>query len=66
VRSWGLEGGDRVRGGGRRKGGIMTQSLYVHMNKGNKKIKNKELKRGVTNWVWSEKDKEVQVGVSEE
>jgi hypothetical protein len=44
VRSWGLEGGDRGRGGGRRKGGIMTQSLYVHMNKGNKKIKNKELK----------------------
>jgi hypothetical protein len=36
------------------------------MSKGNKKIKNKELKREVTNWVWSEKDKEVQVGVSEE
>jgi hypothetical protein len=26
------------KGGGRGKGGVMTQSLYAHMNKGNKKI----------------------------
>jgi hypothetical protein len=25
------------KGGGRGKGGVMTQSLYAHMNKGNKK-----------------------------
>jgi hypothetical protein len=36
VRVWGREGG----GGG--KGGVMTQSLYAHKNKGNKKILNKK------------------------
>jgi hypothetical protein len=35
AKVWGREGG-----GGRKrkgKGGVMTQSLYAHMNKGNKK-----------------------------
>jgi hypothetical protein len=35
VRGWGREGGGREKGG--RKGGVVTQSLYAHMNKGNKK-----------------------------
>jgi hypothetical protein len=32
----------RGKGGGRGKGGVMTQSLYAHMNKGNflKRTKN--------------------------
>jgi hypothetical protein len=33
VRGWEREGGDRG------KGEVMTQSLYAHMNKGNKKKK---------------------------
>jgi hypothetical protein len=31
------------KGGGGGKGGVMTQSLYAHMNKGNKKEKKKML-----------------------
>jgi hypothetical protein len=34
----GGEGGSREKGGGIGKGGEMTQPLYAHMNKRNKKI----------------------------
>jgi hypothetical protein len=30
------------KGGGRGKGGVMTQSLYAHMNKGNQKKKERK------------------------
>jgi hypothetical protein len=34
LRGWGEEGGDGVggKGGGRGRGGEMTQALYAHMN----------------------------------
>jgi hypothetical protein len=41
----GGEGGDGgCKGGGREKGGEMTQTLYAHMNK-RKKIKKKEFQK---------------------
>jgi hypothetical protein len=38
VRGWGREGGVGSKEGGGGKGGVITQSLYAHMNKRNKKI----------------------------
>jgi hypothetical protein len=39
ARGWGERKGAGEKGGGREKRGEMTQTLYVHMNKRNKKQK---------------------------
>jgi hypothetical protein len=45
ARGWEGEGDSVGKGRGRRKGGVMTQSLYAHMNKGNKKQTNEQTKK---------------------
>jgi hypothetical protein len=39
-KGWGERKGLGIKGRGRGKGGVMTQSLYVHVNKGNIKTLN--------------------------